>query len=415
MLGAILLEGRAAMDLVMASPLRVTDFYTEHRRQIFGAMRTLYLADRPVDLITTAEMLRASGQLGPVGGPAALALLVEQGSIAAYLSSYIDIVTNTAKRRELIQTGAQLVQEATEGEHAADQIIGGAVAGLEGLTRRASMTAYDPAVNWEHVVTGWGRGAIWLGLEPLDALVKFGRGDLLVVGGRTSHGKTAWTIDRSLALARRGVTVEILTLEESQDAATRRLTGNLSGVSIYKLRDGALSAREFQAAEEAVMQLQQLPVTVRGLESLRAPDEQTVLGAVSLSKAEVVIIDHGQKVWLRTQKGEHYTYAVRRLADRLHTIALRDGKVVWVNCQLSRETEHRKGPPMLSDLVDSASWENAARHVHLLFWPWHQDQEKDPTEDLVYVAKQSEGGTGKVGVRFYASSGRFEAPERERP
>ena len=415
-LGCLLLEGRSAMDLVANTALKPTDFYTGAHRAIFAAMRRLYQADRPVDVLTTGEVLRASGDIDMAGGPAALARLIEQGSIAAYLTSYVDIVINTAKRRELIQLGAALIQEAHDGEQAADQIIGGTAARLEALSRRSMAEPYDAAVNWERVVAGWHRGTVRLGLEPLDELTGgLGRGDLVVFAGRTSHGKTSITVDRTGNLADRGVPVDVLTLEETQDSMTRRYVANRSGVSMYKLRLGALSSGEFQAAEIAVRWMQNLPLTVRGLESLRTPDEQAVLGAASLSKAELVVIDHTQKVSLRPMKGENYTYALRRFVDRLHALAIRDRKVVWLNAQLSRETEHRKGPPMLSDILDSSALENAARQVYLLFWPWKQDNDKDPTEYQIFVAKNSEGGTGKIGLRFYPSSGRFEAPERSAP
>ena len=93
-LGAVLLEGREALPRVIEI-LRVTDFYTEAHRAIFTTMQILFDHGEPVDLITLGEELRRQGELDFVGGPAALALLVEQASIASHLISYSNIVRSS--------------------------------------------------------------------------------------------------------------------------------------------------------------------------------------------------------------------------------------------------------------------------------------------------------------------------------
>ena len=133
---------------------------------------------------------------------------------------------------------------------------------------------------------------------------------------------------------------------------------------------------------------------------------------MSLSRADVVVLDHLQKVDVQPVGDELRTYAIRRVMDRLHAIGLRDRKVIWVNVQLSRETEHRHGPPMLSDIRDSGSIEEAARQVYLLYWPWkHAPAKRAPTEYEGFVAKNNEGGTGKVTLHFEARVGRFTVPD----
>src|ERR671936_795987 len=101
-LGAVLLEGREALPRVIEF-LRASDFYTEAHRAIYETMLGLFDRGEPVDLITLQEELRRADQLDFAGGPAALALLVEQGSIAAYLHAYTGIVRDMAVLRELIQ------------------------------------------------------------------------------------------------------------------------------------------------------------------------------------------------------------------------------------------------------------------------------------------------------------------------
>jgi replicative DNA helicase len=225
---------------------------------------------------------------------------------------------------------------------------------------------------------------------------------------------TAFAVNRAKAMGAAGVRVELLTLEERVEGVLRRMAADLAGVPTYRLRDGSCSPDEFRRAEQAISALQELPVTVQGVESLRSLDERAILSAVSLSRAEVVIIDHVQKVQVRRQGREDlHTYALGRLLDRLHAIALRDGKVVWLNCQLAKQMSRRQGPPVLSDIADSAAIERTARQAWLLYWPArHQAKEgKEPPERyVIYVAKNSEGGTGKVELRWLPEFGRFEDP-----
>src|SRR3989475_4001199 len=110
-LGAILLEGRETLPRVI-EVLRPSDFYTESHRAMYRAMLTLFDRGKPVDLLTLTEELRRGDQLQFAGGQAALALLVEQGSVSAYLGSYMTMVRDMAVLRELIQTSGHIIAQA---------------------------------------------------------------------------------------------------------------------------------------------------------------------------------------------------------------------------------------------------------------------------------------------------------------
>src|SRR2546429_9991609 len=94
-LGAVLLEGRDALPRVV-EVLRASDFYTEAHRAMYQAMLTLFDRGAPVDSLTLSEELRRTDQLQFVGGPAAIALLMEEASIAPHLGSYTAIVRDLA-------------------------------------------------------------------------------------------------------------------------------------------------------------------------------------------------------------------------------------------------------------------------------------------------------------------------------
>src|SRR5438093_9204998 len=134
-LGAVLLEGRETLPRVI-EVLRPSDFYTEAHRATYQAMLGLFDRGEPVDLLTLTEELRRSDQLQLVGGPAALALLVEQGSISAYLSSYTSIVRDMAVLRDLIQTSSQIIAQAFEAKEDVQTLVDDAERKIFSLSER---------------------------------------------------------------------------------------------------------------------------------------------------------------------------------------------------------------------------------------------------------------------------------------
>lgn len=136
-LGALLIEGLPAVKRTMER-LAANDFFPESHRVIFAAMVAMALRDEPVDCITTQETLKRWGNLDVAGGPQMLALLIERGSIAAYLDRYVDIVVVYALWRAAIQAGTRLVTSCTEGKENIADTLDSAIRSLQGLRERVT-------------------------------------------------------------------------------------------------------------------------------------------------------------------------------------------------------------------------------------------------------------------------------------
>lgn len=108
-LGAILLEGN--MKRVDAQ-LRAGDFFLEKNRIIYATMLGM---QEPIDSITLIDWLKIQGNLDVVGGPAYIALLMEEASIAVHLPAYVKIVIRDGALRELIQACRYIATEAEVG------------------------------------------------------------------------------------------------------------------------------------------------------------------------------------------------------------------------------------------------------------------------------------------------------------
>jgi replicative DNA helicase len=197
-LGAVLLEGREALPRVI-EVLRPSDFYTEAHRAIYETILRLFDRGEPVDLITLNEELRRTDQLQFVGGPAALALLVEQASIAAHLGAYSAIVRDMAVLRELIQTSTQIITQAFDAKEEVQSLVDDAERRIFGLAERRLEGSALPVGKilkntFEYIERLYERKehvtGVATGFEKLDHETSgLQPSDFIIIAGRPSMGK----------------------------------------------------------------------------------------------------------------------------------------------------------------------------------------------------------------------------------
>ncbi|HYE92205.1 MAG TPA: DnaB-like helicase N-terminal domain-containing protein, partial [Terriglobales bacterium] len=197
-LGAMLLEGREGLPRVIEI-LRPHDFYTEAHRAMFETMLRLFDRSEPVDLITLSEELRRTDQLDFVGGPAALALLVEQASIAAHLMSYASIVRDMAVLRDLIQTSTQIITQAFDAKEDVQTVVDDAERRIFSLAERRLEGSALPVnrilkSTFEHIERLYERKehvtGVATGYEKLDLETSgFQPSDFIIIAARPSMGK----------------------------------------------------------------------------------------------------------------------------------------------------------------------------------------------------------------------------------
>jgi len=178
--GTVLIEGAGAMGkLVGLSP---TMFYIESLRVIFGSMRRLHERGDAIDIITVSAELDRAHELELVGGPAALALLVEHAAIAINLPAYVAIVAHLAQQREYLALGFRLTN--ANGSAAAE--LAAIVREGEALVRAVTPPERDtvPSEATEFLAHRFPVRADIVGRAVLR------RAGLLIVNGRPKIGKS---------------------------------------------------------------------------------------------------------------------------------------------------------------------------------------------------------------------------------
>jgi len=423
-LGAVLLEGREALPRLIEI-LRHTDFYTEAHRTMFGAMQLLFDRGEPVDVITLDEELRRAGQLDFVGGPAALALLVEQASIASHLGAYAHIVRDMAVLRELIHTSTQIIGQAFDAKEDVQGLVDDAERRIFGLAERRLEGSALPVGRilkntFEYIERLYERKehvtGVATGFEKLDLETSgFQPSDFIIIAGRPSMGKTAFALNiaQHVGVSLRG-NVLVLSLEMSAPQLVQRMLCSEAKVDSQAVRTGYLSASDWARLTSAAGRLSEAKIFIDDSPAL------TVLEA--RAKARRMKAEHGLDLlvidYLQLMRGrsnmENRQQEISEISRSLKALAKEINVPVVALSQLSRAVEARSMRdfrPQLSDLRESGALEQDADLILFLYRQSVYKEDLPPDEANiaeVIIGKQRNGPIGTVKVVFLPQYARFE-------
>jgi replicative DNA helicase len=252
-------------------------------------------------------------------------------------------------------------------------------------------------------------GPITTGLPELDDVLDggFWRKQLVLVGGRPGMGKTSLGMYLMRASAESGAPALFVNYEMSYLDLAMRFISGATGVPMKRLRRRDFSPADAERLDEYARHLvdtDQLPLT------LLTPDDTTIAtlealvrDAVHRNGVRLVGVDYVQLLTAPGAGGHTESrYAeVTEISRRLKKLAHAMDITVIAMAQLSRKADERSDKrPQLTDLKDSGQLEQDADVVVLLHRPFEFDESADPTEIDIHVAKQRQGRTDRVTVRW---------------
>ena len=418
-LGAVLLEGRETLPRVI-EVLRPSDFYTEAHRSMYDVMLRLFDRGEPVDVLTLQEELRRRDQLEFVGGPAALALLVEQASISAHLHSYAQIVRDMAVLRELIHTSTQIITQAFDAKEDVQTLVDDAERRIFSLEGSALPVGKILKNTFEYIERLYERKehvtGVATGFEKLDLETSgLQPADFIIIAGRPSMGKTAFALNiaQHVGVHLRGK-VLVLSLEMSAHQIVQRMLCSEAKVDSQAVRTGYLSSSDWHRLTAAAGRLSEANIFIDDSPGL------TVLEA--RAKARRMKAEHGLDLlvidYLQLMRGraamESRQQEISEISRSLKALAKELSVPVVALSQLSRAVESRAMRdfrPQLSDLRESGALEQDA-DVILFLYRQSQYKEELPPEEAniaeVIIGKQRNGPVGTVRVVFLPQYARFE-------
>jgi replicative DNA helicase len=436
-LSAILLA-RDALDLVLEL-LKPEHFYSDANGRIYDAAIELARTGKPVDSVAVASYLRDRDRLAQVGGAPYLAQLADATPAVAHVAAHAQVVCEKWRLRALIATCQRVAAEGygDVGEpqtfiDAAEQAVFELAHGGSESTTSASIS--DALVTvFRQIRDAAERGDTIAGLstgyERLDrALSGLHEGELVIVAGRPGMGKSALVQNIAVNVASPrhrivdeqeievpGRAVHVFTLEMPKEQIARRMVCAEARVAVEKVKAGNLEPEEWRKITNAGVYLKTLPIQIDdtpalGLLELRAKvrrhqAEHSRAG----TRVGLVVVDYLQLMRMRNDAGTRdeaigeVTRGLKQLAKELHVPVL-------LLSQLNRAVESRADKrPQLSDLRESGNIEQDADAVLFVYRDeYYNPESKAKGVAEVIIAKQRDGATGRVHLRFAGPCMRFD-------
>jgi len=420
LLGAVLLDGDRLIEVMTL--VEPEDFYVTAHQKVYAACITLYASGKRVDSTLILEELRRTEDLEKVGGEAYLAHLAGLVPSAAGAEDYARIVSDKAVLRGLIHTCTEIQSSAYAGTVPGDELLDWAEGQVFGLSRGAAdqqthgiasvLTEAFEEINALMAGDGVGSG-IPTGYYELDERTSgLGRGDLVIVAGRPSMGKTTFSnclVDHIAVVEK--LPVVYFSLEVSRQHLVRNMLCSRARVELQHVRRGTLSNEEVEKLTRAAGELMESNVFIddtagANILSIRAKarriKQQHGLG--------LVVVDYLQL--METGRGENRQQEIAQISRQLKAMARELDVPVIAISQLNRSVDSREDRrPRMSDLRESGALEQDADVIMFLYREYqYKPSEENRNQAELIIAKQRNGPTGNLPLHFFGHFMRFENP-----
>lgn len=426
-LGALLLDAQAwdgVADVVTSE-----DFYRRDHQVIFAGIAGVVDTRGPCDAVTVAEFLERKGQLEEAGGLAYIATLARDTPSAANVRVYADIVRERAVLRALVSTGSEIASSALEAsgrtatelvDDAERAVFAIAEKGAKGRAGFQSVKDVLPAtidrLDMLHQNPGRLTG-VSTGFSELDRMTAgLQPGDLVIIAGRPSMGKTTLAINiAENAAVGKGVPAAIYSMEMSAEQLTTRMISSLGRVNQGNLRTGMFSDEDWARINAAVAQMSAAPIFIDETPALSPTEVRARARRLKREKGlGLIVIDYLQLMQVGGDI-ENRTAEISEISRGLKALAKEMQCPVIALSQLNRSVEQRADKrPVMSDLRESGAIEQDADVIMMIYREevYDKDTPRKGVADII-ITKQRNGPVGEVQLAFLGEYTKFEnlAPE----
>ena len=426
-LGGLMLDN-AAFERI-GDLLTERDFYRDDHRRIWRHIVGLIERGRPADVVTVDESIKGGEDRDRTGGLAYLGALAQNTPSAHNIRRYAEIVRERAIMRKLVEVGVEISDSALnpagrdigqildEAESKVFQIAEAGARGQQGfhdiqqlLTRVMERVEMLYQRDNPSDITG-----VPTGYRDLDERTSgLQGGDLIIVAGRPSMGKTAFALNiaEHVAVENR-LPVAVFSMEMSGTQLAMRMLGSIGHLDQHKLRTGRLTDEDWNRLTNAVGKLHEAPIHI---------DESAAINALELrararrlhrqyGKLGLIVIDYLQ---LMSSTGdsedENRATQISAMSRSLKALAKELDVPVVALSQLNRGLEQRPNKrPVMSDLRESGAIEQDADLILFIYRDEvYNDSSPDKGIAEIIIGKQRNGPIGTVKLTFLGEYTRFE-------
>jgi replicative DNA helicase len=424
-LGGLLLDN-LAWDRV-ADLVTVDDFYRHDHRLIFQHVARLIDFSKPADAVTVFETLQNSGKAEDCGGLQYLNALAQNTPSAANIRRYAEIVRDRSILRQLAAVGDEIATAAfnplgketkqilDDAESRVFRIAEQGQRGRQGFLRLDDLLAQQLSRIQELFeranpsdVTGVPTGFTDLdsktsGLQP---------GDLIIVAGRPSMGKTSLAINIGEHVAiDLGMPVAVFSLEMGAAQLALRMLGSIGRIDQMRLRTGRLNPDDWTRLSSAIERMQSAPMHIDETPALNALELRARARRLAREYKHLglVIVDYLQ-LMSASSSGENRATEISEISRSLKALAKELKVPVIALSQLNRTVEQRTDKrPVMSDLRESGAIEQDADLILFIYRDEvYNPESADKGIAEIIIGKQRNGPIGRVNLRFGGEHTRFD-------
>ncbi|MBI2790937.1 MAG: replicative DNA helicase [Gammaproteobacteria bacterium] len=421
-LGGLMLDNRAWDQI--ADKLVEKHFYRRDHQLIFRAMAKLTEENKPIDVITVAETLQKMEDQEDGNSLAYLGELAKNTPSAANIAAYADIVCERSILRELISVGTNITESAFDPQGRASAEIldeaekkvfdiaerGVRGSGPEAIRSIVSKTLDNIEKRFQDntPITGIATGftdfdRITTGMQP---------GDLIIVAGRPSMGKTIMGMNvAEHAAIRSNKSVLVFSMEMPAESLALRMLSSLGRIDQNKLRTGKLMEEDWTRLTSAVGLLGNAKLYIDETPALSPIELRARARRVAREKDKLglIVVDYLQ-LMRGSSNSENRTAEISEISRSLKALAKELNIPIIALSQLNRSLEQRPNKrPVMSDLRESGAIEQDADLIVFIYRDEvYNDDSPDKGTAEIIIGKQRNGPIGTVRLTFMGQYTRFD-------
>ena len=393
-LGSLLIEP----DLVgeALGKVREEDFTDSRCRMVFATIRAIFTEGGTPDPQHVRDRLGGDGEWTKY-----LLELMELTPTAANIWAYAGLMREQARMARVHELAGALLAAGTSDEvRALTAQLNGLLTqrrGIQRMNMQEMLESFFDRHSHPHQYLTWG-------IDKLDQRLYADPGDLVVLGGYPSAGKTALAVSFAYHQAAEH-RVGFYSLETNRYKLADRLIANLAGVELSAIKHGALSEKQWEQVAQESKRILQRDLTLIEASGMSARDIQADALA---HRYEMVYIDYLQLLEPESRRVNR-TEQVSGISRDLQRLAHGNGILVVALSQLSRQEKTRDESkliePTMSALRESGQIEQDADAILLLYL--EEPGRPDRSRRVLKVAKNKEGERGKLLLAFDGALQRF--------
>lgn len=413
------------------------DFYYLEHRNIFNAMKSLHLQDKPADCHIVAEELKREGKLESVGGVAYLVSLAQNAGYSCYIESYAQTVKDKSTLRKMINA-CQIIEKDVVGDPPdVDDTLDKAQSLFFKISQNSGK---ETGVSLSQIFSGEKSESklpitkiienrqerfkekgvdnsitgISTGLIDLDKIINgLNNSNLMILAARPAMGKTTLAMNIAEHVCfNLNMPVGVFSLEMDAEQLSHRILCSQSEVPSEKITNGNISGIEYQRIFTTVQRLSDKKMIIEDQGGLKITELRSRARRMKEAHGiKFLVIDYLQLISGSGNfgKNENRQQEVSEISRMLKNLAKELNIPILCLSQLSRKVEERTDKrPLMSDLRESGSIEQDADLVMFLFRREYYNATDHIGLAELIISKNRHGSTGTIKLVFQGEITRFQ-------